>query len=626
MTQRLSDRVRAAWSAALGRRSAVVDPAARRSRPGSRSGGAQQLLRLFAGSENGLVTCLRNGTVELCSPVAARLLGASQPDVCGGAISRWLAPLSGSPEGPGVGFEAGQWETLASRADGSTFPVELRVSETRLDGKAQFILILRDITDRRITQERLSFPANFDSLTGLPNRMLFRDRLGQAMSRARRNNTPMALMFLDLDNFKVINDSLGHAVGDQLLCRVAETLTQCLRGTDSVSRTGADDNFTVSRLGGDEFTVVSEQLSGAEDAALIARRILDALEVPIRLLDAVLHVSASIGISMYPADDTDLDGLIRHTDMAMYRAKALGRGTYSFYSADLSAEVAARLTLENQLRRALENNEFVLFYQPKAKLATGKITGVEALLRWQPPGKALVAPDRFISVLEDSGLILPVGAWVLRTACEQLAAWDLAGLPKLTLAVNLSVRQLRQPRLARFVADAINDAGIGPKRLELELTESLLMDDSEAARETLGMFAAMGVRVAMNDFCTGYSSLSYLKRLDIDTLKIDRSFVSALPDDPEDGAIATAIVAMGHSLKMKIVAEGVETAAQADILRKLGCDEMQGYLLTRPLAADAFKALLLAWCAAQPVASPFGTWVDSAPMTVMTLHGIEAER
>ena len=610
------------WSAALGRGSALARPG-QRQRRAAPSSGAQQLLRLFADSESGLLTCLLDGHVELCSPVAALLLGSEQGEIQGTPISRWLAPLAGRHEGRGVSFDAGQWETLASRADGSTFPVELTVSETRLDGKPQYILILRDITDRRITQERLSFLANFDSLTGLPNRMLFRDRLGQAMSRARRNGTPLALMFLDLDNFKVINDSLGHAVGDQLLCRVAESLTHCLRGSDSVVRSGVDDNFTVSRLGGDEFTVIAEQLGSPEDAALVARRILDTLEAPFQLLDAVLHVSASIGISMYPADDTDLDGLIRHTDMAMYRAKALGRGTFSFYSDELSAEVAARLKLENQLRRALEHHEFALVYQPKANLATGKITGVEALLRWHPPGKGTVSPDRFISVLEDSGLILPVGSWVLRTACEQLAAWDSEGLPPLTLAVNLSVRQLRQPHLARLVADAINDAGIAPERLELELTESLLMEDSEASRETLGMFAAMGVRVAMDDFGTGYSSLSYLKRFDIDTLKIDRSFVSELPHDPEDGAIATAIIAMGHSLQMKIVAEGVETPAQAEFLRQLGCDEMQGYLLTRPLAADAFKEWLRSWRATPPGAPLSVSWSDSGPMTMMTLEGLE---
>jgi EAL domain-containing protein (putative c-di-GMP-specific phosphodiesterase class I) len=310
------------------------------------------------------------------------------------------------------------------------------------------------------------------------------------------------------------------------------------------------------------------------------------------LLETDLYASASIGISMYPADDADLDGLIRHTDMAMYRSKAMGRSTYSFYSQELSAEVAARLQLENSLRRAHEQREFVVFYQPKAALATGEITGVEALIRWHRPGHGTVPPDRFIGALEDSGLILPVGAWTLRTALSQLAQWDAAGLPQLNIAVNLSPRQFRQEYLAKFVAETLAETGIQPRRLELELTESLLMEDNEANRNVLASLAAMGVRVAIDDFGTGHSSLSYLKRFDVDTLKIDRSFVAELPQDAEDAAIATAIVAMGHSLHMKVVAEGVETDAQADFLLALGCDEMQGYLLSRPLPAPQLTAWL----------------------------------
>ena len=560
----------------------VPQPPPRRRSAGT--AGAHQLLRLFEHSECGLLTCRGDGSVLLCSPVAAELLGAEAVAVRGTPVSRWLAPLAAA--GDAAVFSSGQWETLAQRADGSSFPVELTASQTRLDGIEQRILIVRDITDRKLTQERLSFLANYDSLTGLPNRSLFRDRLGQAMARARRQNSPMALMFLDLDNFKVINDSLGHAVGDQLLRHVAEAVKSCLRDVDSLAQRGrgaGEGGYTVSRLGGDEFTVIAEQLGSADDAALVARRILDALARPYRMLDNELHVSASIGITMYPADDADLDGLVRHTDMAMYRAKAMGRGTYAFYSDELSAEVAARLKMENDLRRAVEQREFVLFYQPKADLATGRITGVEALLRWNCPGRGMVPPDRFIGVLEDSGLILAAGAWILRTACQQLAAWDRAGLPVLDLAVNLSARQFADPTLAGFITDTLRDTGIDPARLELELTERLVMADSEANRAVLATLAQLGVRVAMDDFGTGHSSLSYLKRFDIDTLKIDRSFVSEVPHDPEDSAIATAIVRMGHSLKMKVVAEGVETEEQADFLRALGCDEIQGYLLGRPM-------------------------------------------
>ena len=429
-------------------------------------------------------------------------------------------------------------------------------------------------------------------------------------------------MFLDLDNFKVINDSLGHAVGDQLLREVAELLKRCLRTVDSLARPGADDSFTVSRLGGDEFTVIAEQLVSAEDAAMIARRILEALETPIHLLEHELHVSASIGISMYPTDDTDLDGLVRHTDMAMYRAKAMGRGTYAFFSDELSAEVAARLSLESQLRRALERQEFALVYQPKANLKTGEVTGVEALIRWHAPGRGTVPPDRFIRVLEDSGLILPVGAWAIRTVCAELAAWDRAGLPQLSLAVNLSARQFRQPYLARFIEDALREAGVDPRRFELELTESLLMEDNEATSCVLAALADMGVRVAMDDFGTGHSSLSYLKRFDIDTLKIDRSFVSELPHNPEDKAIATAIVAMGQSLHMKVVAEGVETPDQARCLRDLGCHEMQGYLLSRPMPPDRLLPWLRQRLRERTNRDSLYGWPDLGaldPMTTVTL-------
>ncbi|MFY9510958.1 MAG: EAL domain-containing protein, partial [Rubrivivax sp.] len=550
-----------------------------------RTAGAHQLMRLFEHSECGLVTCRSDGRVMLCSPVAAALLGVEPSAVSGTPVAQWLEPLAAA--GGSTGFSSGQWETMARRHDGSSFPVELTASRTRLDGMEQNLLIVRDITDRKLTQERLSFLANYDSLTGLPNRVLFRDRLGQAMARARRSQAPVALMFLDLDNFKVINDSLGHAVGDQLLRHVAETVKGCLRSVDSVARRG-EESFTVSRLGGDEFTVVAEHLSSAEDASMIARRILDALAKPYRMMDNELYVTASIGITMYPADDADLDGLIRHTDMAMYRAKAMGRGTYAFYSDELSAEIAARLKLENDLRRAVELQEFALVYQPKADLASGQITGVEALLRWNCPGRGMVPPDRFIGVLEDSGLILVAGAWILRSACEQIAAWDQAGLPPLGLAVNLSARQFGDPTLASFIASTLRDTGIAPQRLELELTERLVMEDTEVNRQVLATLAALGVRVAIDDFGTGHSSLSYLKRFDIDTLKIDRSFVSEVPHDAEDSAIATAIVAMGHSLKMKVVAEGVETEEQAAFLRGLGCDEIQGYLLSRPLPAPAF--------------------------------------
>jgi EAL domain-containing protein (putative c-di-GMP-specific phosphodiesterase class I) len=312
------------------------------------------------------------------------------------------------------------------------------------------------------------------------------------------------------------------------------------------------------------------------------------MSTPFHVGEEEIVVSGSIGISMYPTDDVDVDGLVRHADLAMYRSKSLGRGTYCFFSDDLNASVSARLSLEGHLRRAVERNEFELYYQPKADLETGVVTGVEALLRWHQPGHGVVSPDRFVSVLEETGLILPVGAWVIRTACQQLGEWDRLGMPPLHMAVNLSARQFRHLHLVSLVEDSLRESAIDPRRLEIELTESLLMEDTDATRSLLESFARMGVRLAIDDFGTGHSSLSYLRRFNVDTLKIDRSFVQILSDRHEDMAIASAVIALGHSMKMNVVAEGVETPAQAELLHELGCDEMQGYLLGRPMPASAF--------------------------------------
>ena len=557
---------------------------------------AQLLLHLFEHSASGLLLCEPDGRVRLCSPVAAGLLNARAAEVEGTPVERWITPLIDFTAAVGEGgLPTGQWETQAQRRDSSEFPVELTVSETLLDGRATRVLFMRDITDRRLNQQRLSDLANYDGLTGLPNRTQFRDLLGQAMARARRSRAAMALMFLDLDNFKVINDTLGHGVGDELLRQVATRLQGCVREADTLlQRDGAAQPgaCTVSRLGGDEFTVIAEHLANAESAVVLARRILAAMEAPVQVDEHQLHVGTSIGIAMYPFEDTDLDGLVRHADSAMYRAKYMGKGTYAFYSDELTLEVAARLKLEGELRRAVERSEFALCYQPLARLDDGRVTGVEALLRWHPPGRGAVPPDRFIRVLEDSGLILQVGQWVLRTACAEMAAMRREGLPRMSLSVNFSARQFRQPQLARQIAETLAETGFEAACLEIEITERLLVEDHEATRLTLAELAAMGVRVAVDDFGTGYSSLSYLKRFDIDTLKIDGSFVAELPDDLEDRAIATAIVAMGHSLHMRVVAEKVETPEQAECLREMGCDVLQGYLLSRPLPAQPLRAFL----------------------------------
>ena len=549
----------------------------------------ERLRIVFEHSIEGIVTFGKGGTILTCNPAGGQIFGKLPQLLVGQSMCDLLAPVGALAAD--AAFVTGQFETLVRRGEGVDSPVEVTISETRLTGELQMIAIIRDITERKETQDRLAYLANYDSLTGLPNRILFRDRLGQAMERARRCQRGMGLMFIDLDRFKVVNDSLGHEVGDLLLRHVAELLNASLRTVDTLARGNADDGaFTVSRLGGDEFTVIVEGV-GAEQAAMIAQRILTALTAPFMHAGHEIYVSASIGISLYPSDDTDLDGLIRHTDMAMYRSKDLGRNTYNFYSDDMNASVAARLELEASLRHALERDEFVLHYQPKADLGTGAITGVEALIRWNRPGHPMVAPNVFIAALEDTGMIVPVGAWVVRTACAEVASWDRFGLPPLSLAVNLSARQFRQADLSQMIAGALRASGLTADRLELELTESLLMEDNALSAAVLAAFSQMGLRVAIDDFGTGHSSLSYLKRFSVDTLKIDRSFVRDTPDDPEDCAIATAIVALAHSLKLKVVAEGVETRDQLAFLRGLGCDEMQGYLLSRPLPA----AQLLAW-------------------------------
>jgi diguanylate cyclase (GGDEF)-like protein/PAS domain S-box-containing protein len=571
-------------------RSRFVDSKSGRTRPGWTLGRwfaskPDPLLEtLFERASDGFLVCAADGKVLSCNPAASQLIGDDADAIEGHHVAELFD--QGSAERR---FSLRSGSAKLRGRDGSSRPVLLHLTEYAASGVPHVLVRVRDASERNEAQERLKQLANYDSLTGLPNRVLFRDRLGQAMARAKRHGQPMALMFLDLDRFKIVNDELGHEAGDLLLQHVAKTLSSCLRAADSVAR---DDALlhTLSRLGGDEFTLIVENVGSAEDAAHVARRMLEALGEPFVIGEEELVVTASIGISIYPTDDVDLDTLIRHTDMAMYRSKSLGRATYSFFSEDLSAAVTARVSLEGSLRRAVEREEFLLHFQPKADLRSGKITGVEALVRWQRPGHGLVPPDRFVSVLEDTGLILPVGAWVIRAACEQLSAWDRLGLPPLNLAVNLSARQFRHLYLASMIEDSLRQNGIDPQRLEIELTESLLMEDNESTRAMLESFRRLGVRLAIDDFGTGHSSLSYIRRFAIDTLKIDRSFVQSLPDNSEDSAICSAVIALGRNMKMCVVAEGVETQEQAQVLRELGCDEVQGWWISRPMPGADFAS------------------------------------
>lgn len=437
-----------------------------------------------------------------------------------------------------------------------------------------------EIGERRRAEDCLNSLAHYDPLTGLPNRRLFAELLSQSISRARRTGRQVALLFLDLDRFKLINDTLGHGIGDQLLKAVANRLTAALRASD-----------LVSRLGGDEFTVILEDVASSEDVARIAQKLLDAIALPFTLGGHEVFTAGSIGIAMFPADSEDRDALINSADTAMYAAKGHG-GAFQFYSTDMNARAFERLKLETGLRHALARGEFQLFYQPLVDFESGAVVGVEALLRWRHPERGLLSPDRFIGLAEETGLILPIGEWALRTACVQARTWQQEGFPSLRMAVNLSRRQLQQRNLVETVARILEETGLAPRSLELELTESQLIQDADRTVPMLQELHRMGIRISIDDFGSEYSSLGYLKRLPITTLKIDESFVRDIVTSGSDASIARAIITLAHCLNLNVIAEGVETEGQAALLRSQQCNEMQGYYFSRPVDAGTFQALL----------------------------------
>jgi diguanylate cyclase (GGDEF)-like protein/PAS domain S-box-containing protein len=442
-------------------------------------------------------------------------------------------------------------------------------------GVATMIALSIEASQRKQAEEKLTHLAHYDGLTGLPNRNLLQDRLRQSFALASRNRSKVALMFLDLDRFKTINDSLGHLIGDRLLQEVAGRLSTAVRAGD-----------TVARLGGDEFVLVLQGVRSAADASIVAQNLLDSVAPPYTIDGAELHLSASIGIGLYPDDGTDVESLMRAADVAMYHVKDSGRNGYQFFAATMNAAATRRLTIETQLRQAIKRGELILHYQPQIELATRRVRAVEALVRWNHPEHGLVYPGEFIGVAEESGLILAIGSWALAEACAQNRAWQAFGAPKVPVCVNLSARQFRDRELVHHVQRVLRETGLEPQYLELEITESTLMHHSESTLGILEELNGMGIALAVDDFGIGYSSLSYLKRFPVSKLKIDQSFVRDLPGDPDDAAIAAAIVSMGATLKLRVVAEGVETESQLEFLAGRGCDDVQGNLLCPPVAAD----------------------------------------
>jgi diguanylate cyclase (GGDEF)-like protein/PAS domain S-box-containing protein len=522
------------------------------------------------------------------NPAFCRITGYSTEDIVGQPTSV-LKSGRQDPE-----FYAGFWQALLDngvwqgeiwnrRKDGAVIPVwqTISVVRDRFGEVDHFISIFSDISEKKMSEERIYHLAHYDALTGLPNRTSFHNEFEEALSHAKRHGRRVALLFLDLDQFKLINDASGHPAGDELLKQVALRLKQTVREED-----------IVARLGGDEFTVLLDDIPSVEDVDLVAEKILQTLATPFHLDHSELVITTSIGISVFPGDGDDASTLLKNADTAMYRAKAQGRNNSQFFTAEMKTHASERLRLESEMRAALKNNEFLLHYQPQVDTLSGEIIGLETLVRWQHPEKGLIPPGVFIPVAEDSGLIVPLGEWIMKEACKQYRKWQDTGLEPVRIAVNLSGRQFVRQDLRGMVEKVLDDAGIAPSAIELELTESTIMEHVEETVETLKTLRDLGVHLSIDDFGTGYSSMAYLKRFTIDKLKIDQSFVRDLATDSDDAAIVIATIAMAHALNLTVIAEGVETEEQLQFLKENGCEQMQGYYFSRPLPVEKITELL----------------------------------
>jgi diguanylate cyclase (GGDEF)-like protein/PAS domain S-box-containing protein len=529
------------------------------------------------------------GNVTYLNRVAERLTGWPSADAVGRPLgdifriidseSRATVPNSTAPANHEDEIEGLTPTCILIRRDGAEAAIEDSVApiHDRYGQVIGAVIVFRDVSATRSLSLKLAHLAQHDSLTDLPNRALFNDRLTQAITLARRHHTSLAVLYLDLDRFKQINDSLGHAIGDRLLQSVAMRFSSCIRASD-----------TVSRQGGDEFVILLSEVAHAQDAAVCADKVIHSLKMPFLLDEHELHVTASVGIVIYPEDGTEVAALLQNADSAMYEAKGRGRNNYQFFRLDLNSSANERQNLEGALRHAIQRHEFELHFQPIINLATGAIAGVEALLRWRHPTLGVVLPTQFIWIAEESGLIVPIGQWVLREACAQAQSWQVDGLPPLRLGVNISAVELRSPEFVPGVAAILAETGFSPRQLELELTETFLLQDSKSTALVVNALKGLGVQLALDDFGTGYSSLSYMRRFPIDALKVDRSFVRDLTTDADDASVVRAVVNMGSSFHMRVTAEGVETQEQLRFLGQNGCSEAQGYYFSPPLTAAGF--------------------------------------
>ncbi|HLN64304.1 MAG TPA: EAL domain-containing protein [Symbiobacteriaceae bacterium] len=552
----------------------------------------EQLLReseqlyeaLFDHSPDAVFSVDREGRVVSLNSVCASLLGYQAQEILGRPLYEFLDPASAEKGQEalrqvmdGMPRDA---ETIIRQRDGHTRTMHVTLVPMNLEGRIVGGLgVARDITDRKQAEEQLAHLAYHDPLTGLANRTLFMTRLEQGLDRAVRNQPSLALLYLDLDDFKIVNDSLGHRAGDALLVEAARRLKACVRPSD-----------TVARLGGDEFTVLLEGIEDTPDAVMVAHRILETLREPYLIDGHKVVATPSVGVVM-GNQGQDAKELLRYADIAMYRAKQNGKARYEAFTPVMYEHVLQRLQLETDLRRAIEKQEFQLWYQPIIELATGNISGMEALIRWEDPERGLISPAEFIPLAEETGLILPIGKWVLEQACRQAQAWQVR-YPDLVVSVNLSGRQFQEPFLALEVERVLQESGLEPRGLQLEITETVLMKDAAMAQDTLRELKALGIQLAMDDFGTGYSSLSYLKHFPIDVLKIDRSFVKELGNSPQDEAMVQTVVWLARALNLKVTGEGVETAEQAAHLRNMACERGQGYLFARPLLPEQVEVLL----------------------------------